>query len=202
MPNVAYITRLSQRFDAWVYSGYHVFCTNLATGVEVDLGFVARDGNLSLTGIGLADGRYRVRVRADGGLWMGCRYEAKFLVAIEGGVSIYPLPEVSDISYRYQLTDTLLRWNWFVSEDTLPPADWAIWTSLVSPVNTSGAPQYVTPAGGPGQYSASIAQGPAPLYVAACARYGVIRGAFALLTIPAPPAPIESPANQSARFTA
>jgi hypothetical protein len=202
MPNVAYIARLTQRLDAHALAGYELFCTDLATGIETYLGFLDRDGALSLSGVALPDGRYRVRARASGCFWRGYRYEEKFLVAIQGGVPIYPLPEVLDLGYRYQLTDTVLRWTWFASEDTLAPDDWAIWTSLTEPVNVTGAPQYVVAAGSPGQYTATVAQGNAPLYAVVCARHGATRGAIALLTIPTPPAPIDSPANQSARFTA
>jgi hypothetical protein len=199
VPTVAYSAALSQRIDAFARAGYHLYATDLATGLETYLGFVDRTA-LNLADVALPDGRYRVRVRAQGCFWLDYRLEERFLVAIEGGVPIYPLPVAADFGHSFQLTDTLLRWNWYAAEDTLAPQDWAIWTSLTSPVNTSGAPQYTVPAGGPGQYTAAIAQGQAPLYVALCARYSSSRGAIVTLDVPEPPPALDSPLNQSARF--
>lgn len=180
-------------------SGYHLYAINQATGAETYLGFVSAAGPLTLAGVSLADGVYEVYARLSGYGWQNYRCISRFPLWISGGEIQTPLPAASAVAATFRYNDTLLTWTWNAQPGTVTPDDWAVWTSLTSPVDTSGAPTHVVSASGTGGYSQALAQGDAPLYVAVCSRLGATKGPLATLTIATPPADLVSPSNQRAR---
>lgn len=188
-----------QDFEVHAHSGYQLYAKDLATGVVTALGFIPANGPLELTGVALADGDYEVEVRLQGYFWKDTRCVQRYPLRISGGEIFTPLPSVRNLAYYYNETDTRLSWTWATEVGTQTPTDFAIWTSLTDPVDTSGAPDYTVAASSPGDFSVNIAQA-AALYVAVAARNGADIGPIALLTVPAPPAALDSPANQFTRF--
>jgi hypothetical protein len=178
-------------------AGWDVWATNLDTGAETRLGFVA-EATMALTGVVLADGHYLVRMRPQGQFWSGYRDDQSWLVAIEGGEVAIPLPLVQNLTYQFRAEDTLLTWNWLATHITFDPSDFGVWTSEVGPPETTGAPDYTVGAYGVGRYSAAIAQGDTPLWVAVRARRGGALGPVGRLELPAPPPLLASPPNQLA----
>ena len=196
---------LGQDLDAFVKSGYDLFARNLSTGAVTSLGFIeATAAPLELTGVALADGFYEIEIRLRGYYWQDMRCITRFPVQISGGEVVVPLPAISQFAYRYQQTDTLLSWAWVEQPGTATPADFAIWTSAVSPVNTAGAPTHIVNTPQPlipDFYSQAIVQGAAIIYAAICARSGASRGPLIEMEIPAPPVTLASPPNQISDFT-
>lgn len=151
--------------DVFASDTYRVIIRDLSTGAEMELG----QGS-SLTGIGIADGHYALRIEVDGRYWEHARFRTEYPFTIVGGELAVTLPAV--VGLRAQLSGTSVDVTWRIEPllSATAPGEFALWTGATSPVDTSGAPLAIAGWSGVGGYFTSLTATPTLLFVAVAAR--------------------------------
>ena len=193
---------IALRFDIDVQQveALTVIARNLVDGTETVLGTATLDA-LTISSVAIPDGEYSLRVEGAGRFWPGARYAQEWHVTIVGGELVLPLPSLTNVRATQREADVAITWTLDEQAGTSTPADFGLWISSSSPVDTSGAPDQVVAFAGVGGYLEAIAESSSTFYVAVAARSAAAAvGPVSEITVaPAEDDP-EEPPNQSARI--
>lgn len=134
--------------DAGLISRHHF--THYGVDVYVDgtwKGFIdLEEGETTLTGVAIADGDHTITFEMSRWFWTGAKKTQSFLISVSGGSAtiVTALPEVIGLAYEYALGYVRLTWTIEIDE-SLSGSDtdgFGAWIGAVSPVATTGSPDY------------------------------------------------------------
>jgi len=192
---------LSLRFDLDVFAPvtFRVYVRDVATGVETFIG-TAEPGAMTIPGVALADGDYRIRVEGSGRYWRGARYAETWPVRIVGGELVQPLPAIDNLAAANRGDVVQVSWTLGDLEGFAMPEDFGVWINTSEPVDTSGAPDYVVTATGPGGYSLDVPESASTFFVAVAARRGVLLGPVSTIEVEPEEDDLDAPSGPSGRI--
>ena len=185
-------------FDARTLTGWQIYARNIATGTVTNLGWTD-EGNLTLSGVALADATYDIEARPYGNYWHDARSAVRMRVVISGGdVAAAVPPPVRNLRARpFSAWGRDILWTWWEDFNTTTPADFALWFADASPVDTSGDPDAVREARAAGQTHLHRYAQTAAKVVAICARdSSEVKGPVSELVLSYPSGTIAGPASQ------
>lgn len=177
--------------------GYQVYYREVEATSWTLAGFIPEtDDPLQIALPTLADGEYEIKVVLQGCHWDGMEDIKRGRFKLSGGVLLATLPQIYNLGYGYG-TKTTVTWLHKRQHGVDAPGEFALWTSVSTPVDTSGVPEATVPADGYRRYAISITQVTA-LYVAVAARFVLQKGPVTEIYVPLPAALPDEPTGQFA----